>query len=182
VDVDEPRLAPIIDACAETGSVALIGAPVDDATGRSHIATLAIDGTDVRVAYRKIHVHFDEEVRFSPGDEPSVIEVDGWRLGLAICRDTGIAQQVTDTAAPGMDVYVAGILDDRSAAAVPGERARRICREHGVRVAFAGFAGSTGAGYDEALGRSAIWAPDGEVRAQAGPDTGEVVRAVLSRP
>jgi predicted amidohydrolase len=179
--VDDLRLAPIIEACAETGSLALAGAPVGDGAGRPYIGVLAIDGTGARVVYRKIYVHADEEEWFSPGERPAVVEVDGWRLGLAVCRDTGIAQHVADTAALGMDVYVAGILDDESAAAVPGERARRICSEYGVWVAFASFAGSTGAGYDRALGCSAIWSPSGEVRAQAGPEVGEVVRAVLTR-
>ncbi|GAA2015286.1 carbon-nitrogen hydrolase family protein [Catenulispora yoronensis] len=181
VSADDPRLAPIIEACAETAGLALVGAPVADTSGRSYIAVLAVEGTGARVAYRKIHTHADEQTRFSPGDRPAVVTVDGWRLGLAICRDTGIAQHVTDTAALGMDVYVAGILDYQSAADVPDDRARRIAQDHGVWVAFASFAGSTGAGYDAARGHSAIWAPDGEVRARAGVEPGEVVRAVLSK-
>ena len=177
----DPRLAPVIEACEATGSVALAGAPVVDDDGRSFIATLAIDGRGATVVYRKINVHSSEDERFSPGPAPAVYEVDGWRLGLAICRDTGVEAHAADAAALGMDVYVAGILDDRSAAAVPPQRARRVAADHGVWVAFASFAGSTGAGYDDALGCSAVWAPDGGVLAQAGPETGAVVTAVLSR-
>src|SRR4249919_3243123 len=44
VDTSDPRLAPITAACAETGSVALVGAPVAGEAGRRHIAVLAIDG------------------------------------------------------------------------------------------------------------------------------------------
>ncbi|MFL6110180.1 MAG: carbon-nitrogen hydrolase family protein [Catenulispora sp.] len=181
VRVDDPRLTPIIEACAETGSLALVGALVGDAGSRPSVGVLAIDGTGARVVYRKIYVHTVEEEWFSPGERPTVVEVDGWRLGLAVCRDTGIVQHGADTAALGMDVYVAGILEHESAAAVPGERARRMCSEYGVWVAFASFAGSTGAGYDRALGCSAIWSPSGEVRAQAGAGVGEVVGAVLTR-
>src|SRR4030088_3204692 len=44
ITADDPRLSPIVDACAETGSLALVGAPVQGEAGRSHIAMLAIDG------------------------------------------------------------------------------------------------------------------------------------------
>jgi predicted amidohydrolase len=182
VAVDDPRLAPIVEACAQAGAVALVGAPVDDADGRSYIATLAIGRSGVTVAYRKVHVHSDEAGRFSAGDDkPAVIDVDGWRLGLAICRDTGVPRHAAAAAAAGIDAYVAGILDHRADADVPNQRANRIATDHGVWVAFASFAGSTGAGYDDALGCSGIWAPDGQICAQAGPDVGSIARATLNR-
>jgi predicted amidohydrolase len=180
---DDPRLAPIVDACAETGTLALVGAPVDDLDGRSYIAMLAVEGSGVRVAYRKFNVHSTETGRFCAGPtDHAVLDVDGWRLGLAICRDTGIPGHSAAAAAAGIDLYAAGILEHSADAAVPAERARRISKDHGVWVAIASFAGSTGEGYDDALGRSAIWAPDGQVQAQAGPETGEVARAALVRP
>jgi predicted amidohydrolase len=182
VAADDPRLAPIIEACAETGTVALAGAPVDDPDGRSYIAVLAIDGAGAAVAYRKINVHSSEAGRFSPGEDvPAVLEVDGWRLGLAVCRDTGIDRHAAALAAEGIDVYAAGVLDHRRDAAVPWERARRITRGHGVWVAFASFAGSTGEGFDDALGCSGIWAPDGQLLAQAGPEVGGIARTTLNR-
>jgi predicted amidohydrolase len=109
-----------------------------------------------------------------------VIEVDGWRLGLAICKDTGIPQHAADTAALGIDAYVAGVLESEDDAAVPEERARRIANDHGVPVAVASFAGSTGGGYAEAAGRSGIWAADGVAIARAGPETGDIARATLT--
>ncbi|MEV0843162.1 carbon-nitrogen hydrolase family protein [Actinocatenispora sera] len=181
IAADDSRLAPIIEACAETGATALVGAPVQGEAGRAHIAMLAIDGAGVRVAYRKVHVHESEE-RFSPGDGPAVLEVDGWRLGLAICFDTSFATHDAATAALGMDVYVASVLDHDRDAHVPSERAQRVIADRGVWVATASFAGSTGGGFDQAAGRSAIWSPDGEVLAQAGPEAGEIVRATLRDP
>jgi predicted amidohydrolase len=41
VSPDDPRLAPVVAACAETGSLALVGAPVEGAAGRPHIGMLA---------------------------------------------------------------------------------------------------------------------------------------------
>jgi predicted amidohydrolase len=176
---EDPRLAPIVDACAATGSLALMGAPVDAGSGRSHIAMLAIDGGGARVAYRKMWLGGAEPGRFSPGSEPGVVEVDGWRVGLAICKDTGVPQHASDTAALGIDAYVAGVLEAADDAAVLDERARRVAADHGVCVVLASFAGSTGGGFAEAAGRSAIWSADGVVLARAGPEPGAVARATL---
>jgi predicted amidohydrolase len=178
ITADDTRLAPIVEACAEMRATALVGAPVQDETGREHIAMLAVDGAGARVAYRKVHVHESEE-RFSPGDGAAVLDVDGWRLGLAICRDTRFAEHDAATAALGMDVYVASVLDHARDAHVPAERAQRVIAERGVWVATASFAGSTGGGFDQAAGGSAVWAPDGGILAQAGPEPGKTARATL---
>ena len=180
ITVEDPRLAPIVEACAESGSLALVGAPVHGDAGRSHIAMLAIDGTGATVAYRKMWLGTAESDRFAAGGKPAALDVDGWRLGLAICKDTGIPQHASDTVALGVDVYVAGILESAADEAVMGERARRVATGHQVWVAVASFAGSTGGGYARAAGRSAIWASDGEIIAQAGPEPGEVAHATLS--
>ena len=52
----DPRLLPIVDVCAATGSVALVGAPVDGRDGETtrHIGVLAIDGSGASIAYRKM--------------------------------------------------------------------------------------------------------------------------------
>ena len=175
----DPRLAPLAEACAETGSVALAGAPVEDEDGRSHIAMLAIDGRGARVAYRKMWLGTAEAERFSPGAEPTVIDVDGWRIGLAICKDTGVREHATATAERGIDVYAAGVLETASEAPLLEKRARRVAMEHGVWMAVASFAGSTGGGYAPAAGRSAIWSPEGLVIVEAGPDVGAFARAAL---
>ncbi len=179
IAVSDPRLGPIIEASAATGSVALVGAPVQGEGGRSHIAMLAIDGQGARVAYRKSWLGGAEATVFSPGSGPAVLDVDGWRLGLAICRDTGVPQHASDTAALGIDAYVAGVLEIAEDAAVLGERARRVAADHHVWVALASFAGSTGGGYTRAAGHSGIWTSAGAVVSQAGPETGAIARATL---
>ncbi len=88
---DDPALTPIVDACAEMGSIALMGAPVAGDEGRAFIAMLRVDADGVQVAYRKTWLGGRESDRFSSGDGPVVLAIDGWRLGLAICKDTGAA-------------------------------------------------------------------------------------------
>lgn len=180
ITADDPRLAPIVEACAETGSLALVGAPVRGDDGRSHIAVVAVNGAGPTVAYHKMWLSTTESEWFAAGSKPAVLDVDGWRLGLAICKDMGVTQHAADTAALGIDAYVAGTVKSVEEVSLQAERARRVATGHRVWVAVASFAGSTGGGFDRAAGRSGIWSPDGAVLAQAGPETGAVAHATLS--
>jgi predicted amidohydrolase len=180
ITAEDPRLTPIVEACAEARSLALVGAPVHGEAGRLHIAMLAIDGTGTTVAYHKMWLGDAESNRFTPGSKPAVLDVDGWRLGLAICKDTGVPQHASDTAALGIDAYVAGNVKSVEEAAIQAERARRVATEHHVWVAVASFAGSTGGGYARAAGHSGIWTPDGVAVTQAGPETGAIASATLT--
>ncbi|GAA3210751.1 carbon-nitrogen hydrolase family protein [Dactylosporangium siamense] len=178
VPTDHPGLAPLVEACRETGTLALAGAPVDG----PNIAILAVDGRTGRVgvAYRKVYLGGSEQVRFRPGpDGPAVVVVDGWRLGLAACKDTSIPAHQADTLALGVDAYVAGLCMFDHESDEQDARGQRIALEHGVFVAFASFAGSTGDGYDRCAGHSAIWGPDGAVLARAGVEPGQFVTAAL---
>jgi predicted amidohydrolase len=180
ITADDPRLSPVVDACAESGSLALVGAPVQGDAGRSHIAMLAVDGEGARVVYRKMWLGSAESDRFTPGDKPAAIDVDGWRLGLAICKDTGIAKHASDTVALGIDAYVAGTLKFPGETSLQHERARRVATDHRIWVAVASFAGPTGGGYTESAGCSGIWTCDGVMLTQTGPEPGAIARATFS--
>ncbi|MDQ3870047.1 MAG: hypothetical protein M3301_00335, partial [Chloroflexota bacterium] len=157
----------------------LVGAPVEGDRGRRHIAFVLVEATGATVAYRKMWLGGAEPDRFTPGTRPAVVVVDGWRLGLAICKDTGVARHAADTADLGIDGYVAGVLESADDAAVLEDRARRVATDHHVWVALASFAGSTGGGYARAAGRSGIWTSDGVAIARAGPETGAIATGTL---
>jgi predicted amidohydrolase len=176
----DPRLCPLAEACAETGSVALAGAPVPGEAGRPHIAVLAVDEAGITVAYRKLWLGEAEAERFAPGDKPAVLDVDGWRLGLAICKDVSVPQHQADTAALDIDAYVAGTVMSAEERVLQDERASRVAASLRTWVAIASFAGATGGGYTECAGRSGLWSPDGTVLAQAGQEPGEIAVARLT--
>lgn len=179
VAATDPALAPLVHACAATGSVALAGAPVAGEQGRLFIAMLRIDGTGVGVAYRKTWLGGDEPGRFTRGDGPVVLEVDGWRLGLGICKDTGVFQHVAGIAALEVDAYVAGLVHHPEELPEQEARAVVIARACRAPVVFASFAGPTGT-YPQTAGCSAVWSPDGQVLAHAGTEPGGVARATLT--
>jgi predicted amidohydrolase len=178
VDPAGAALRPVVDACAATGAVALAGAPVEEA-GRRYIAALRIDAGGATVAYRKSHLGGEETRRFSPGDGATAITVDGWRIGLGICKDTGVAEHAAATAALDVDVYAAGLVHLPEELGEQDARGRRIAAACGSYVAFASFAGPTLGPYAATAGESAIWSPDGALVARASARPGDVARARL---
>jgi predicted amidohydrolase len=178
VDPADPALRPIAAACSGTGAIALAGAPVEEA-GRRFVAALRIDGDGAAVVYRKAHLGGAEPRRFAPGAGAAAITVDGWRIGLGICKDTGVSEHTAATAGLGVDLYAAGLVHKPEELAEQDARGRRIAAACGAHVAFASFAGPTLGGYDETAGGSTIWSPDGAVMARAGTDPGAIARARL---
>ncbi|MBJ7329781.1 MAG: carbon-nitrogen hydrolase family protein [Solirubrobacteraceae bacterium] len=171
VALDDPALAPLIAACGQAGTLALAGAPVEEDGARS-IATLWIDGDGARIAYRKSFLGGEEVGRFAPGPGATALDVDGWRVGVGICKDTGVVEHVRDTAALGIDLYVAGIVHLPEELEEQERRARTIAAACGAPVALASFAGATGHGYDETAAESAVWSSDGVALARAGDQPG----------
>jgi predicted amidohydrolase len=179
LSTDDEALRPVADACAETGTVALVGAPVEGEAGEMHIAMLRVSGTGIDVVYRKSYLGGDEPSRFTGGNGAVAIDVDGWRIGLGICKDTGVEQHIADIAALDVDAYIAGLLHRRDQLDIQEKRAVRIAQACEAYVAFASFAGPTGGGYDQTAGVSSIWAPNGKLLARAGSEPGGIAVTVL---
>ncbi|MET9464304.1 carbon-nitrogen hydrolase family protein [Streptomyces sp. NPDC006544] len=163
-----------------SGAIALVGAPVRDGDGREHVATLAVTGTGARVVYRKMWLHGSESDRFTPGARPEVLTVDGRRLGLAVCYDAAVPRHAADTAALGMDAYVASTLygGGPESAACRDAHVRERAVTHRTWVVLATAAGASGT-YAETSGGSGIWTPTGDALVQAGPEADRVVTATL---
>lgn len=179
VDPETSALEPLVRACGETGSIALAGAPVAGLRDQAFIAMLVVSPTGVRVLYRKQWLGEEECVRFCPGDEPTVLEVDGWRMGVGICKDTGVREHVERMAELEIHAYCAGLVHLPEEVDEQEERAVSIARRCRAFVAFASFAGPTGGGYTRTAGSSAIWSCTGDALARTGTVAGELSRATL---
>ena len=180
VEVDDARFWPLVSACAEAGAMALVGAPVM-ADGARCIATLRVDAHGVSVVYRKLRPGREELAAcFEPGPASAVVEVDGWRLGLGICKDVKTPEQVAATLALGVDAYLAGVVHVPDELDLQDALGAAIARDGDVYVAFASCAGATGGEYDQTAGHSAIWGSGGARLAIAGGGPGDLARAVLT--
>jgi predicted amidohydrolase len=180
ISTDDNAFGIIADACAETDAVSLVGAPVAQEDGTLNIATVLVSSNGAEVAYCKTFLGGNEPARFSGVDGPQAIEIDGWRVGMGICKDTGIEQHITETAALDIGIYAAGLVHLPEELTMQEERAARIAQTCSAFVAFASFAGPTGDGYDRTAGVSSIWAADGTPIVRAGIEPGEIARAILT--
>lgn len=179
VDPADPRLDVIAEACRHHGAVALVGAPVRGEGRSEHIATIRITSRQRDVVYRKQMLGGREPEHYAPGPTAAVIEVDGRRIGLGICKDTDSARHIAAIARLDIDVYAAGLVHHPDELAEQDARGYLLARACNAFVAFASFAGPTGGGYTRTLGSSTIWSPAGAQIARAGTRSGEVVSAEL---
>jgi predicted amidohydrolase len=173
-------MEPLVSICAAAGSAALVGAPVVS-DGRHYIATVLVDSTGSSVVYRKTYLGDGEQARFWPGPGPRAINLDGWRIGLGICRDTGIDEHISGTAQLGVDLYACGVVHHEWELAEQQRRARNIAATCRAPVAMASFAGPTGAGFLTTAGHSAIWSAKSTLIAQADHQPAQIARTTLIR-
>lgn len=181
VELGDPVWHPVRTACRDTGAVALVGAPVRAEDGTARLSVVRVDADGVHRVYDKVCLGGGERAVFEPGSALGLIQIDGWRVGVGICKDTGDPGHVEATVGSGIDLYVAGLVHRADELAEQDRRGLAIAAR-GVPVAFASFAGSAGEGYAVAAGRSTIWSSSGHVLARAGAEPGQVVSAVLAGP
>ncbi len=176
--LDDHVFGPIVDACAASGSVALVGAPVRGGDA-SYIASVAVTSAGAEIAYAKTSLGGREVDVFTPGPGPATLVISGWRVGLGICKDTRMADHIESTLALGPDLYVAGLVHHPHELADQDGRAARITTRGRIPVGFASAAGRVGSAYPQTAGHSCIWSEDGVVLARAGGTAGEVAVATI---
>jgi NAD+ synthase (glutamine-hydrolysing) len=78
-------------AHASQGLTALVGFVDQERPGRLYNAAAVLSHGRHVATYRKQHLPnygvFDERRYFTPGDQPLVLDIAGWRLGVMICED-----------------------------------------------------------------------------------------------
>ncbi|MGR6919752.1 carbon-nitrogen hydrolase family protein [[Actinomadura] parvosata] len=110
VQPDDPRPSPITGACRETGVAAVVGAAFHD-QGDLYVSALVI-GTHGQFVtrYDKQHLFKSERKVYRAGAAGCTLELDGWRLGLGICYDSGFPEHARAAALDGCHAYVVGAL------------------------------------------------------------------------
>ncbi|WP_416520328.1 carbon-nitrogen hydrolase family protein [Streptomyces achromogenes] len=175
----DPRLAPIADACRETGTVAVVGAAFH-AQDDLYVSALVIDANgELAARYDKQHLFTSEHEIYRAGAAGCTLELEGWRLGLGICYDSGFPEHARAAALDGCHAYVVGALFGvgngyhESRTWFPARALDNTCY-----TVLANHIGTTG-GWN-ACGSSAIWGPDGRPLAEAAVDRPELITADLA--
>ena len=178
VTANGEELAPLRDACRRTKVNLIVGACLPLERGRTNSALVIGDDGSTVAIYDKIHVWTTERPYFTPGTNHVLIEIAGFRVGLAICYDAGFPEHCRTLTLAGAELILC------PSAFSLGEEERRYdlyfpmrALENTTYLAVANLVGS--AGGQCFFGRSAIFAPSGGSLAVAGSGE-EVIVAEIS--
>ena len=177
VTAADPRLDGLREICRRTGITAVVGAPFRDTDGTPRLASLALHPNGGLETAFKRWLHGPERQVFRAGDEAAMLDLDGWRIALAICLDAARPVHAGGAAEAGADVVAVSALyatgEDHRLALHLGARAMDS-RTFSVLANLGGTAAS-----GPSAGGSGFWGPDGLVIRQAAGTGTEVLTATL---
>jgi predicted amidohydrolase len=177
-NVEDERLDPLRESASGV-SVLVVGADVMAADGRRHLSSLVVwpDGSVVEAYSKQFLCGPHEQETFTAGESGAAIEVDGWRLALAICYDGCFPEHARAAAVDGALAYLcsAAYLARSDHRRDLYYRARAL--ENGMFVVLADAVG--GPAPWTFGGGSAVYDPEGRPLAQAVGGTPDLVVAEL---
>jgi predicted amidohydrolase len=179
LEPDDHRLEGIREICRRTGITAVAGAAYREPAGTRRLASLAIHPEGSTEIAFKTHLHGQEKDIFASGDGAVLLELDGWRIALAICLDAAVPAHSTDAARAGADAYAVSAVYTEA-------EAHRLALHLGARAMdnrmfaiLANLGGTSMLG--PSCGLSGFWGPDGFLMKKAAGTGTEVVTAILQR-
>lgn len=175
----DTRLKPLQEACVRTKTTTIIGAAWRESGRTPRLASLVIDPDGSVTPVFKTHLHGAERQLFVPGDGPEAVDVDGWRVAIAVCADAAHPTHAGAAAEAGADVYAVSALYSRGEELRLGLHLGARSMDHRMYGLLANLGGATPLG--ASCGFSGAWGPDGAALAQAAGTGTEVVMVTLDR-
>lgn len=175
-DLTDPAL--LEDTARIAGEIGLglvVGLAVREHAGVVWNAAVAVDSTGtIRATYRKIHLFGGlDSSRFAPGPTvPTVVELDGVRVGMLICYDIEFPEAARSLALAGADLIAVPTANMAPWTAVNEHIIPARAVENQVYVAYANHIGRERDTHY--VGRSVIAGPDGTAR-RAGETAEEIL-------
>lgn len=165
---DDRRLTPLRNEALRAGTTIIVGAAYRDHTGIPRITSVAVTPDGGLSTVHKRHLHGEENDHFIPGtDELTIIDVEGWKIGPAVCFDAAVPAHAAALANAGAEVYAVSALYTKG-------QERRLDLHLGARAMdhrmYTILANLAGTGPDwQSCGGSGTWSPNGNPRKQHGP-------------
>jgi predicted amidohydrolase len=179
--LDGPMIAAIARIALRHRIALLAGFPELGADGRVYNAAHLVDKHGYgHATCRKTHLFGAvDRTQFAPGAALATpVELDGWRLGLAICYDIEFPELARAQAIAGVDAILVPTANMLPFTSVPTRIVPARAEENEVYVAYANYCGAEG----EFIycGLSCVCGPDGADLARAGSGE-EMIFADLSK-
>jgi predicted amidohydrolase len=176
---NDQRLGYIREICRRTGITAVVGGAYREPDGTPRLASLAIHPEGSTETAFKTHLHGQEKDIFEAGEGPVLVELDGWKIALAICFDAAVPAHSTDAAGAGADAYAVSAVYTLGAEHRLGLHLGARAMDNRMFGIMANLGGTTPLG--PSCGLSGFWGPDGLLMKRAEGTGTEVVTAILQR-
>lgn len=161
----DARLTPLGELAQRHRRYVSVGTPLAAGGRKPALGAILFCPDGSRRTYAKMHLGGIEPNYFAPGREPLAFEAGGQTVGLSICADSSVPSHPQGYTARGATVYAAGVFLNAEWYATDVFRLAGYAPAHRMLVVMANHAASVGT-YNS-VGRSAVWAPDGVLLAQA---------------
>jgi predicted amidohydrolase len=161
----DARLAPLAELARRHQMTVVVGVPLRTTAAKPALGAILFPANGPPRTYAKMHLGGPEPNYFSAGDVPLAFADRGETVGLAICADTSQPSHPERYAAGGATVYAAGVFLNAEWYATDAPRLAGYAPRFHMLVVMANHAASVGTYMS--VGRSAVWAPDGTLLAEA---------------
>lgn len=178
IEPTDTRLAPLRALATEHRIAVAVGAPLRTGMAMPNLGAILFTGDGTTRTYAKITLGTHEPRYFTPGADRLAFDCNGQTIGLAICADTSQASHPQAYAAAGATVYAAGVFLDAAWYPTDMPRLASYAARCGMLVVMANHGASVGT--LTSVGKSAVWAPDGVLLAQAPGTNASLVVATSS--
>lgn len=160
--VDDGVLAPVRELACSKSMTVIVGAPLENRTPRPYIAAFIFFPDGRMDVYCKTHLHSGEQAFATAGEGVARCHaLNGELFSLAICADTAHEVHAKRAATAGASLYLASVLVSESGYSADAGLMNSYAARCGFAVLMANHGGPSG-GYVSA-GKSAVWAPGGEL-------------------
>ena len=159
------RLAPLLTLARQHQIELVMGAPLHNGSAHPFLGAILVSPQGTTSTYCKMHLGGSEPQHFTPGDRPLAVSLNGQTLGVAICADASQATHPQAYADAGANIYAAGVFLTAEWYATDAPRLAGYAVRYRMLILMSNHAASIGT--YTSVGKSAVWAPDGTLLAQA---------------
>jgi predicted amidohydrolase len=165
ITASDDRLAALAALARQHRMAVVVGAPLMIAGGKPALGAILLTAEGPPRTYAKMHLGGSEPTFFSSGSAPLTFSANGQTIGLAICADSSKPFHPQTYAERGCAVYAAGVFLNADWYRIDSPRLAGYASRLRMLVVMANHAASVGT--YASVGRSAVWAPDGALLAEA---------------
>lgn len=171
-----------LERIAQKYNIAVVGGLATSGSPKPYNTAVVIDTTGKTCArYYKTHLFGDvDRAQFTAGPAlPAVFELNGWRVGLAICYDIEFPELCRHLAEHDAELILTPTANMKEYPSVPQRLTPARAQENGLFIAYANYVGAEGRFTYGGL--SCIHGPDGNQLASGSATDPSLVVATLER-